>query len=101
MARPTETARLVVLDPTIGPEAAGLVSAPRLDNLEGKTAGLLDNSKPNADKVLDRVGAVLERRYGVASVVTARKKDASTVAELEILDDLVRRCHFVVTGVGD
>ena len=39
--------RLLVLDPTIEPEAGGLELAPRPDGLDGKIVALLDNSKPN------------------------------------------------------
>lgn len=96
-----ETDRVVVLDPTVGPDAGGLTSAARIQGLSGKVAGLLDNGKPKADRFLQRVGQGLKERYGVKDVVLVRKADASAAAEPAILDDLAKRCHFVVAGVGD
>ena len=93
--------RLLVLDPTIEPEEGGLELASRADSLEGKVVGLLDNSKPNSDKILLYVGGILRDRYGAAELVIASKDDSSTSAPPEILDQLVQRCHFAVTGIGD
>ncbi|MDP6349750.1 MAG: hypothetical protein QF719_09320 [Chloroflexota bacterium] len=93
--------RLMVLDPTIGPDAGGLELAQRPASLRGKTVGLMENSKPNSDHILAYVGEILQERYGVAELVFASKGDSSTSAPNETLDDLVRRCHFAVTGIGD
>ena len=95
------TERLLVLDPTTGPEEGGLELAPRSGSLEGKIVGLLDNSKPNSDEILRYVGEILRERYGVAELVFASKSDSSTSAPSDILDQLVQRCHFAVTGIGD
>ena len=93
--------QLFVLDPTIEPAEGGLELAGRLPALEGKVVGLLDNSKPNSDKILSHVGNILRDRYGAVELVMTSKNDASTSASAEILDMLVQRCHFAVTGVGD
>jgi hypothetical protein len=93
--------RLLVLDPTIGPDAGGLELTQRPTGLQGKTVGLMENSKPNSDRILAHVGEILQERYGVAELVFASKGDSSTSAPVDILDDLVRRCHFAVTGIGD
>lgn len=93
--------RLLVLDPTIEPEAGGLELAPRPDGLDGKIVALLDNSKPNSDRILLFVGEILQERHGVAELVIAAKSDSSTSAPVDILDQLVQRCHFAVTGIGD
>ncbi len=93
--------RLLVLDPTIEPESGELELAPRTSGLDGKTVGMLDNSKPNSDRILFFVGETLKGRHGVAELVIASKPDSSTSASLDILDQLVQRCHFAVTGIGD
>jgi hypothetical protein len=93
--------QLVVLDPTIEPAEGGLELAGRLPALEGKVVGLLDNSKPNSDKILSHVGNILRDRYRAAELIIVSKNDASTSAPTEILDMLVRRCHCMVTGIGD
>ena len=42
----------------------------------GKTIGVLDNSKPNADKLAERLAELLKERYGVAGVVTRQLESA-------------------------
>ena len=101
MATVTQTETLVVLDPKVSPERADPSRAPRLSSLKGTTAGLLDNGKPNSDVLLRRLGEMLVTRYGVAKVHMVRKSDSSTVAEADVLADLIRHSHFVVAGVGD
>ena len=101
MATVTQTETLAVLDPTVSPERAEPSRAPRLSSLEGATAGLLDNGKPNSDALLKHLGEMLVTRYGVAKVHVVRKTDSSTVAEADVLADLIRHSHFVVAGVGD
>ena len=95
------TRRLLVLDPTIQAEEGGLELAERAASLRGKVVGLLDNSKPNSDLILRYVGEILRERHGVAELVVASKGDSSTSAPVDVLDELVRRCHFAITGIGD
>ena len=101
MTLTVEPKGLTVLDPTVDPAPGGLVQASRVSEIRGLSVGLIDNGKPKADVFLTRLGAVLKTKYGVGDVHTVRKADASTVAAREILDDVVRRCHFVIAGVGD
>ena len=49
-----------LLDPTDKPEAGQRRAASRLDSIQGKRGGFLDNRKGNANTVLDRVREVLE-----------------------------------------
>lgn len=93
--------RLVVLDPTVGAESRALERAPRLETLQGKVIGLLDNTKLNSDKFLAYLQEELGRQFGVAGFVLRRKKGASTVAAAELLDELAERCDGVITAVGD
>jgi len=46
--------------------AARVVALPRFPDLRGKVVGLLDNSKPNADKLGERFEQLLREQYGVA-----------------------------------
>lgn len=101
MAVQTRT-RLVVYDPTIAPNPSpGFVPAPRLDVLEGKVVGLIDNSKTNSDRFLIRIGELLKEQYGVAQVIAHRKPSASKPVASDVADDLAARCDLVVAAVGD
>ncbi len=89
-----------LLDPTDRPPTSQRRSASRLDSLQGKRGGFLDNRKGNADTVLDRVREVLEQQYEITTVVSKTKWVFSAPASPEILEELAA-CDFVVTAIGD
>ena len=73
--------------------------APRKhDNLCGRRIGLLDNNKPNADKFLDYVGALLKKRYDSVELVAKRKM---TRIEANCLTELADRCGVVINAFAD
>jgi hypothetical protein len=74
--------------------------AGRLDDLAGATVGLLDNSKANADVLLDEVASVLTNEHGVAEIVSARK-DKSPIPADSLADTLAAQCDAVVNAYGD
>jgi hypothetical protein len=91
----------VILDPTAAPAAAAAQGAWRLDRLEGKVVGFVDNAKPNFGALVDELSEVLVERYGVARIVKTRKRAASVPAEAAALDALAAECDLVITGSGD
>ena len=96
------TERLVLLDPTLGPESRTAALAPRtLGSLDGLTIGFLDNSKGNAGAFLRLMEERLRERWKIGEAVHARKPDASRIAPKDVLDMMAARCHAVVVGVGD
>ena len=54
---------LNVMDPTGIASEKQMNYAPRLPTLEEKTVGLVWNTKPNGDLLLDEVGVLLRKRY--------------------------------------
>ena len=92
---------LWVLDPTTEPEPVQAAMALRLDTLDGKVLGILDNAKPNAGKILDMVGELVAKRYNLAGVVRKQKTRPSKGAPQEMLDEMAEECHFAIVGVGD
>jgi len=89
-----------VFDPTAEEAAATRISAARLPSLEGRTIGLLDNSKFHVRELLDHVEEILRTQYGVAEVLRWRKPDASRPAPPALLADM-QRCEAVISAVGD
>jgi hypothetical protein len=81
--------------------AAKVASIARFASLKGKTVGILDNSKPNADRLAERWAELLKERYGVASVITRRKLTAQQGAPKHYLDELAGQADFVLAGLGD
>jgi hypothetical protein len=71
--------------------------AARPASLAGLRLGLLDNGKEQADVLLRRAGALLERDG--ASLAFARKPSFSRVAPPEAIDALAM-CDIVITGLG-
>ena len=73
--------------------------APRPRDLRGKRIGILDNSKPNADALLDRVATLLVERAGAASVARWRKPGASKPAADH--DAIAAGADVFLTGSAD
>ena len=80
---------------------ARVAALPRFVNLRGKVVGLLDNSKPNADKLAERLVDLLRENYGVAGVISRRKLSAQQGAPKAYLDELAAQADFVLSGLGD
>jgi hypothetical protein len=81
--------------------AARVAGLPQFTDLRGKVLGLLDNSKPNADKLAERFAELLKEKYGVASVITRRKLTAQQGAPKQYLDELAAQADIVLSGLGD
>lgn len=78
-----------------------LAGVPKFPDLRGKVIGILDNSKPNADKLAERLADQLQERYGAASVISRRKLTAQQGAPKQYLDELAAQADFVLSGLGD
>ena len=78
-----------------------VAALPRFADLNGKTVGLLDNSKPNNDMLQARFEQLLRQNCDVAGVVRRRKLTAQQGAPKAYLDDLAARADFVISGLGD
>jgi hypothetical protein len=73
--------------------------APRqYHNLSGRRIGLLDNNKPNADKFLRFIGAMLQERCPEIELVPKRKL---TRMEADGLVELAGRCDVVINAFAD
>ena len=75
--------------------------APRLATLQGRTIGLIDNHKRNADVYLEELGRLLQAQYGVARLVTYRKLSQSLPTPGEVLDHLASECDALIHAVAD
>ena len=93
--------RLLLVDPTTSPIPVEFDGAPRIADLSNKRVGLIDDSKPNAKELLEEVAALLDQRYGVASIEYHRKPSASKPATSDVVTALSRNCDYVIVGVGD
>jgi hypothetical protein len=89
----------VVLDPTLEVEAAKVERAPRV--AEVKRIGLLDNGKPNSEKVLRLVAAKVAEAYPGLQVTYYRKPGAYRPAPPALLDQVAEENDVALVGIGD
>jgi hypothetical protein len=88
-----------IINPTGTRAAKQKKLAPKqYESLDNRRIGLLDNNKPNADKFLDHVGALLKARYDGVELVSKRKM---TRIEADCLKDLGERCDVVINAFAD
>jgi hypothetical protein len=90
-----------LLDPTTEAVAQLIAWAPRPGSLEGKRIALIENTKFNSDKLLQKIGDVLVGEYGAAGTRMFRKRNSSVPAHEEIIEEVRKTCDVVVAGIGD
>ena len=89
-----------LVDPTTKPIIPEFVPAPRLDSLEGRRLGLIDDAKDGARELLEEIADVLNERHGVSSVFYHRKPSASKPADPEVMRQVAESCDYVVVAIG-
>jgi hypothetical protein len=77
------------------------VMAPRLDDLNGKVLGLLDNRKGNANHLLMRFGELLGDKYALKDIMFETKPIFSRPAPDDLLEKFANHCDVVLTAIGD
>ncbi|HTY79843.1 MAG TPA: hypothetical protein VMI34_18600 [Candidatus Bathyarchaeia archaeon] len=90
-----------IVDPASSSAAAVKALAPRPRSLEGVTIALLDNSKPNAAVLLERVGALLAARGGVRAVRGWGKPGSSIGASPAVLEEIAGAARVALTASAD
>jgi hypothetical protein len=90
-----------ILDPTVEPRLQPLTYVARPDSLQGKRIGLVENTKFNSDRLLQKIGDILVAEYGAAATRMWRKHNSSVPAHDEIIDEARRGVDAVVAGIGD
>jgi uncharacterized protein YhfF len=90
---------LVVPDAPVE-EVAQLKSSRTLGN-RGIRLGVLDNSKGNADHLLNLIIAGVKKEFTVDSVVMKRKPASSGPATDQVLDELAQEADVVISAMAD
>jgi len=88
------------IDPTAGGSRAKIALAPRPMDLAGKVVGLLDNTKEQADIILETVADALRSRYGVAKVIIRRKEYYSKPATEDLINEMANEVHVAAAALG-
>jgi hypothetical protein len=90
-----------IVDPGSSSAAAAKVLAARPRSLEGVTIALLDNSKPNAFVLLERVAAQLAARGGAHAVRAWAKPGSSISASPAVLEEIASVARVALTASAD
>jgi hypothetical protein len=97
----TDADTLTILVPTNEVEPTRAELAPRPASLAGLRLGVLDNGKPNSDRLLELLVAGLVRTSGVQVTTVVRKPAIGRLAPAAMVEDLIAASDVMVTGVGD
>jgi uncharacterized protein YhfF len=99
MSNTPSTVRLVIPEAP-APRATAAGKARDL-HADGIRLGILDNSKGNADHLLQFIVEGVKAQVKVASVVSARKAAPSIPADAATLDELAQQADCVISAMGD
>lgn len=81
--------------------AAARAAARRTPVAKGLRFGILDNSKSNADELLDTIIEGVKAKYPDAVIVRTRKPSAASPASADVLDRLEQETDVVVSAMAD
>jgi len=90
-----------ILDPTSEAATQTIAYVPRPGSLQGKRIGLIENTKFNSDRLLQKIGDILKEDYGAAETRMWRKRNSSVPAHEEIIEELRQTCDVMIAGIGD
>jgi hypothetical protein len=62
--------------------------------------GLLDNTKEQADIILQTIGDALRQQYGVARVIMRRKEHYSKPAAEALIDAMAQEVDVAIAALG-
>ena len=68
---------------------------------DGIRLGVLDNSKGNADYLLNLIVEGVKKEFKVDSVVMKRKPASSRPATEQVLDELAKEADLVISAMAD
>lgn len=88
-----------IYDPSVD-ETKSVPLAKRPPSLAGRIVGLYDNTKEQADIILEVAGAELKQRYGVKELLNFRGVHYSKPAPRETIEEMARKCDVVICALG-
>ena len=91
--------RIYAPDGPTGGEEVALAASPAV--LSGRRLAVLDNGKPGADVLMERVASRLAERTGVAYAGTYRKETSGKPCAPDLLEEIAAAADLVVTGTAD
>jgi hypothetical protein len=93
--------KTTLVEPIAPPRVQAESASSRLQSLQGKVVGFIDNAKPNFEHLAAEIGTLLTERHGIAHVLTHRKRSASLPVAQDALERMTSECDLVIAGSGD
>jgi hypothetical protein len=93
--------KIFIVVPEAPMEEAERLKSERKLGASGIRLGVLDNSKGNADHLLNLIVEGVKQEFKVDSVVVKRKPTSSRPATDEVLDELAKEADIVVSAMAD
>jgi hypothetical protein len=93
--------KIFIVVPEAPMEEAAELKPERRIGRSGIRLGVLDNSKANADYLLELIVEGVKKEFEVSSVVVKRKPASSRPASEDILDSLAKDTDVVVSAMAD
>ena len=94
-------AKIFLVVPDAPLEAPAQLKSTRTLGEKGIRLGTLDNSKGNADHLLNLIVEGVKQEFNVESVVYKRKPASSRPASDQILDELAEEADLVISAMAD
>ena len=94
-------AKIHIVAPDAPFEAGEKLTSNRKLGTTGIRLGVLDNSKANADHLLNLIVEGVKKEFNVESVVYKRKPASSRPAGDKILDELAEEADLVISAMAD
>lgn len=95
------TRNVELMDPRGSLQVGQTTRSPRLDGLDGKTLGLLNNGKPHFDLFLADLEKLLRAEYPSIEIVQRMKPVVPRPVPKDMFTELAQKCDAVITGIGD
>jgi hypothetical protein len=93
--------KVILVVPEAPVPAAAELTQQRKAGKGGLRLGILDNSKGNADHLLNFIVEGVKGLLPITSVVSLRKATVSLPAPADIIDQLAQEADFVVSAMAD
>jgi len=94
-------AKIFIVAPDAPMEETAQLKSTRTFGAGGIRLGVLDNSKANADHLLNLIIEGVKKEFKVDSVVVRRKPASSRPATAEMLDELAQEADLVISAMAD
>lgn len=90
-----------VYDPRGVVEAESKATSARVSSLDGLRVGVLDNTKWNGKKLLEKTLAYIDQTADFAKVTYYQKESFSKAAAPELIGQIAAENDVVITAIGD